>query len=120
VAHFHDIPISSFLFSHAGGTMLSIGFRFQFIKDPGGADSMALLKRSYYDVALSATPLTVPALLSFVGNSQVVFGSDYPFVPPPVLEVLDGYLAKLAAERQDVFRLIERETALTQFPHLRC
>jgi len=116
---FSRYPDIKFLFSHAGGTMLSIGLRFQFIKDPGGADSMALLKRSYYDVALATTPLTVPAMLSFVGNSQVVFGSDYPFVPPPVLDAFGGYLAKLAAERQDVFPLIERETALTLFPHLR-
>jgi predicted TIM-barrel fold metal-dependent hydrolase len=116
---FSRYPDIKFLFSHAGGTMLSIGLRFQFIKDASGGDSLALLKRSYYDVALSATPLTVPALLSFVGSSQVVFGSDYPFVPQPVLEVFGEYLAKLATERQDVFPLIERETALTLFPHLR-
>ena len=116
---FSRYPDIKFLFAHAGGTMLSIGFRFQLIKDSSGADSMALLKHSYYDVALSATPLTVPALLSFVGNSQVVFGSDYPFVPQPVLEVFGEYLAKLATERHDVFPLIERETALTLFPHLR-
>ena len=65
---FSRYPDIKFLFSHAGGTMLSIGLRFQFIKDASGGDSMALLKRSYYDVALSATPLTVPALLSFRGE----------------------------------------------------
>ena len=54
-----------------------------------------------------------------MGSSQVVFGSDYPFVPQPVLEVFGEYLAKLATERHDVFPLIERETALTLFPHLR-
>ena len=67
-----------FIFAHAGGAMLSIGLRFQSVKDPTGADSIALLKRAHYDLALSATPFTVPALAEFIGSSQIIFGSDYP------------------------------------------
>lgn len=61
--------------------MLSIGLRFQSVKDLTGADSTALLIRAHYDLALSATPFAVPALAEFIGSPQIIFGSDYPFVP---------------------------------------
>jgi predicted TIM-barrel fold metal-dependent hydrolase len=101
-----------FISSHAGGTMLSIGARFILIKDPGGAAAMDLLKQCYYDLALSATPFTVPALVNFVGGDRIVFGSDFPFAPEPVLKMFDSNLAHFAAQHRDALPLLEKETAL--------
>lgn len=35
----------------------------------------------YFDMAGSAWPDQVPALLSFIGKDQLLYGSDYPFTP---------------------------------------
>jgi 6-methylsalicylate decarboxylase len=103
-----------FIFSHAGGTVLSIGTRFQIKRAPEGADPMLLLKRQYYDLALSTNPITMPALLAFVGPGHVVFGSDYPFASQQSLTAGVDYLATVGRENQDV-SMIERETALALF-----
>jgi predicted TIM-barrel fold metal-dependent hydrolase len=106
-----------FIFAHAGGTMLSIGARLPLFPPQGQA--IDLLKRLYFDLALSATPQTAPLLLGFVGKSQVLFGSDFPFVPLQYLTMFVNYVATLIAERHDYSPLIERETALSLFPQLR-
>jgi predicted TIM-barrel fold metal-dependent hydrolase len=38
------------------------------------------LKRQYYDTASASNPTSLSALLSVVPSSQVVFGSDFPFI----------------------------------------
>jgi len=100
-----------FIFSHAGGTMLSIGARFSLLKDPDGIPAMDLLKRYYYDLALSATPFTLPALVNFIGADRNVFGSDFPFVPESVFKMFENNLANFAEEHRNVSSLIEKETA---------
>ncbi len=39
------------------------------------------LKRFFYDTAASANPIQMRALKSLVGSGQIVFGSDFPFIP---------------------------------------
>jgi len=77
---------------------------------------MELLKRCYYDVALSATPFTLPALMDFAGSDRILFGSDFPFVPEPMLKMFDSYLATYALQQRDVFPRLERETAMGLLP----
>ena len=108
-----------FIFAHAGGTMLSIGDRFQILKDPSGAAATDLLKRCHFDLALSASPLVVPSLISFVGSDQILFGSDLPFMPQPYLSPMIGYLGTFESEHRDVFPLIERDNAIKLLPSLR-
>ena len=76
------------LFSHAGGTvpMLAgrMAFFFKFRPDaktiaPEGFD--AEFRRLYYDTANATDPAPMAALLKLVPETQVVFGSDYPYVP---------------------------------------
>ena len=38
------------------------------------------LKRQYYDTASASNPTSLTALLSVVPSSQVLFGSDFPFI----------------------------------------
>lgn len=107
-----------FIFAHAGGTMLSIGARFQIWKDPHGVAAIDLLKRCYFDLALSATPAIVPNLINFVGGSQVLFGSDLPFVPEPFLTPMVAYLNTLETGEPDWFRLIQSDNAAKLLPRL--
>ena len=76
------------IFSHAGGTvpMLAgrMAFFFKFRPDakaiaPEGFE--AEFRRLYYDTANATDPSPMAALLKLVPESQVVFGSDYPYVP---------------------------------------
>ena len=76
-----------FIFSHAGGTLPMLAGRLSHysaqMKDlvdkiPNGIEFE--LKRLYYDIASSANPPSMAALMKLVPTSQILFGSDYPFV----------------------------------------
>ncbi len=38
------------------------------------------LKRQYYDTASASNPTSLGAIMSIVPSSQIVFGSDFPFL----------------------------------------
>jgi predicted TIM-barrel fold metal-dependent hydrolase len=108
------------LFSHGGGVMPMLAGRVAFFagarKDiaeiaPDGVP--AELQRLYYDTANAAWPVSMAGLLKMVPPSQVVFGTDFPYVPTTLqAEALekDGLSAEaLAAIRRDnAARLIPR------------
>lgn len=84
-ARYRDIQ---WLFSHAGGTVPMLAGRmdyfFKFRKDirelaPQGVE--AEFKRLNYDTANATAPASMAALLKLVPDTQVVFGTDYPYVP---------------------------------------
>jgi predicted TIM-barrel fold metal-dependent hydrolase len=82
-------PAVRFMFSHAGGTLVSIAQRI--LGDQATADSLAKpaeadsrlhhLRRFYYDTAGSANPIQLQALKLLVPTSQMVFGTDFPLAP---------------------------------------
>src|SRR3954469_6002193 len=85
LARYRDIK---WLFSHAGGTVPMLAgrmdyfFNFRPDKDkiaPNGYE--AEFRRLYYDTANATHPASMAALLKLVPGTQVVFGSDYPYVP---------------------------------------
>lgn len=76
-----------FIFSHAGGTIPMVAGRIshasQFVSDiaqkaPSGIEYE--FKRLRYDIAGSADRSAMAALMNLVPTSQILFGSDYPFV----------------------------------------
>lgn len=78
----------SWLFSHAGGTVPMLAGRmeyfFNFRKDKHefAPEGVAYeFKRLHYDTANATAPASMAALLKLVPASQVVFGTDYPYVP---------------------------------------
>jgi predicted TIM-barrel fold metal-dependent hydrolase len=78
-------PNVQFIFSHGGGAMPILASRMarNFPKDlaaqvPNGV--LYELNRQYYDTASASNPTSLNALLSVVPSSQVVFGSDFPFL----------------------------------------
>jgi 6-methylsalicylate decarboxylase len=76
-----------FVFSHAGGTMPVLAGRVaQLIPAKDRAVLMPQgvsfeLQRLYYEMANSANPSAYSALRSLVPVSQIMLGSDYPYVP---------------------------------------
>jgi len=76
-----------FVWSHAGGTLLGLVGRFlgaeaaNPTRTPERNARLHHLKRFFYDTATSGNRIQMEALKSLVGPSQIVFGSDFPFVP---------------------------------------
>jgi predicted TIM-barrel fold metal-dependent hydrolase len=85
LARYRDIK---WLFSHAGGTVPMLAGRMEYFfnfrpdKDkiaPQGYE--AEFKRLFYDTANATHPSSMAALLKLIPGTQVMFGSDYPYVP---------------------------------------
>ncbi|WP_414439749.1 amidohydrolase family protein [Burkholderia sp. 22PA0106] len=85
---FHRCPDIRFIFSHAGGTVPYLATRMALLgsldkklasRVPGGV--MPVLRRQYYDTAISANPISMAALLKLVTPANVLLGTDFPFVP---------------------------------------
>jgi predicted TIM-barrel fold metal-dependent hydrolase len=116
-ARFKDIR---FIFTHAGGNVpMLLGRMHQYgPKDtakiaPSGIEYE--LKRLYYDIAGTAYRPAIAALTSLVPTTQILFGSDNPFVP--LAETAEGMM-ELGLSANDL-ALIGRENALTLLPGLK-
>src|SRR5438105_1652794 len=108
------------LFSHAGGTVPMLAGRmeyfFKFRKDlqqfaPNGVE--AELQRLHYDTANATHPSSMASLLKLIPDTQVTYGSDYPYVPMPeqiqALERLGLSASQVAAiESGNAMRLMPR------------
>lgn len=80
-------PNIKFIFSHAGGTLVSIAQRF--LGNQVTADGLSKpvepnsrlhhVRRFYYDTAGSANPIQMQSLKLLVPTAQIVFGTDFPF-----------------------------------------
>ena len=118
-AKYRDIK---FIWSHAGGTMPMLAGRIANTarnqkalteKIPEGP--LAEFQRLYYDTANSGTKPTMSALMNLVPMSQILFGTDYPWVPAA------STVRDLAANAfpPEVMRAIDRDNALAILPRLR-
>lgn len=115
-------PEVRFIFSHAGGALIGIAGRLlgqemsaENLAKPAAPNSrLHHLRRFYYDTAASTNPINMPALKTLVGVSQIVFGTDAPFVPGPP-QVRGLQTVGFSAEE---LRRIERDNALAFLPRL--
>jgi 6-methylsalicylate decarboxylase len=109
-----------FIFTHAGGNVpMVLGRMHQYSpkntadKAPNGIEYE--LKRLYYDVAGTAYRPAIAALTSLVSTTQILFGSDNPFIP--LAETAEGIL-RLGFSADDLQR-IGRDNALSLLPGLK-
>ncbi len=118
---FSQFPDIRFIFTHAGGTTMPISARIEAFGArhhefdaaiPHGA--IAELKRLHYDIANSTNPSAMSALMNLVPVSQILFGSDTPYVPIAV--TARGFDATTLPD--DVRTAINRGNALKLFPRL--
>ena len=114
-------PRIHFIFSHAGGTLPMLAIRIRdFILSTHSAgaprpDPISEMQRFHYDTAQAFNPYALAALTRLVPSSQIVFGTDFPFVTAKETErgLRDfGFIPKQ-------LRLIERDNALAILPTLR-
>ena len=116
-------PDVKFIFSHAGGTIVSIAARFlgnavnaeNLNKTPELNSRMYHMRRFFYDTAGSANPVQLQPLKMLVGAPQIVYGTDYPFANAPA--TTSGVQA--SGFTADELRGINRENALKFLPRLR-
>jgi predicted TIM-barrel fold metal-dependent hydrolase len=112
-----------FLWSHGGGTIPMIAGRIDWLsgvqmknrKDvlPDGIE--AELKRFWYDTANAGYASSMAALLKLVPPSQIVFGTDYPYITTDWnLKALRG-----AGITDEMIRNIETENAKALVPRLK-
>ena len=80
---------------------------------PDGID--AEFKKLFYDTANAFYAPTIAALTTYVPETQIVFGTDYPF--RPCAETVSG-LAESEFSADDM-RAIDRDNALRLMPQLR-
>ena len=110
-----------FILSHAGGTIPMLSGRLTETGDlfginkklPNGPEFE--LKRLHYEIANSAHRPAFAALTSLVSPSQILFGTDYPFIP---MQTTAGGLANIGLPTGDL-EAIRRGNALALFPRVR-
>jgi predicted TIM-barrel fold metal-dependent hydrolase len=118
-------PDIRFILSHAGGTVPYLAWRISLgewlpkigEKVPRGV--ITYLKSLYYDTALSTSSYTLRSLQELIDISHIVFGSDYPFLPEPlVAATISDFQSYVGFTGQDR-GVIEWGNALSLFPRLR-
>jgi predicted TIM-barrel fold metal-dependent hydrolase len=121
----HNYPGIRWIFSHAGGAMPYLSGRLEMVSrvNPRLRDYLPeglpqVLRSLYFDCALSANPVHFAALRALVDDTQILFGTDYPFGPKRQMAEtvggIDGLQLPLEAKL-----LIESANALRLFPRLR-
>jgi len=80
-------PDIRFIWSHGGGTVPFLAMRFvgwanarKDLKERLPDGPLAALKKFFYDTAQAAHPYALSSLTRLVAPSQIVFGTDFPFV----------------------------------------
>ena len=116
-------PDISIIAAHAGGTVPYLAGRLAIApkimpslqeKAPQGA--IAYLKRLYYDTAISATPYALRSLQALVDPSQILFGSDYPYLSDELVANEVQAISTLDTLEAQSRAAIQRENALRLFP----
>lgn len=120
-------PNIKVILSHAGGALPSLAHRLGFTsvlpmlnpRPAGGAEEVRrVLQSLYFDLAGSANDAALQSLRWITSTSHIVFGSDFPFTPPPaVTGNVTGVrtLQGLSAEEHEG---IARKNAYALFPRL--
>ena len=118
-------PDLNFILSHAGGTVpflahrLTMGDTAPHLRELAPKGAIAYLKRFYYDVAIAANPYALSALKELADPAHIVFGSDHPFYPEPLIEGTVAGLQRYSGFDDKIRMGIDRDNALALFPRLR-
>jgi len=117
---FEKFPDIKFILTHSGGALPVEAARIQGIVNPGVTGRQpgtveSYFSRIFYDIANGANPMALSALTKLVPTSQILFGTDFPYVR--IGATVDGYLKwGFSAEQM---RGINRENALGLLPRLK-
>jgi predicted TIM-barrel fold metal-dependent hydrolase len=73
------------------------------------------LQSFYFDTALSGSPAALPSLLAFAKPGHVLFGSDWPYAPAPIVSYFSGHLDAYTGLDEAGHRAVDRESAAALF-----
>ena len=108
---FSSYPDIRFIFSHGGGAIPYLAGRVAALSDtPAGLrpnEVLDQLKRLYFDTALVMNEPSMAALTTFAATSQILLGTDAPFLPAE--ETIEGW--QRVALAPDVRVRIEQHNA---------
>lgn len=81
------------LVPHGGGALAVLADRVATLApvqmDLGDVDVIAELGGLYYDLAGMPIPRQLPALLQLASKDRLLYGSDWPFTPVPIVEAME-------------------------------
>ena len=118
-----------FILAHAGGIVPYIAYRILLTmlndKDLAlsalaalGDKKQSILRRFYYDVALSASPAALPSLLEVADPGRITYGTDFPFAPSAAIDFLNMEYENYPLD-PSVRAAIDRGNSEALFPRLR-
>jgi len=118
-------PDIRFIFAHAGGTapylawtIATGSFTIPGAKDKAPQGTLAYMKRYCYDTGLCGTPFALRTLQELVGPSQILYATDFPFCPEPLIQTQREILQSYDGFDDETLQLIERGNALSLFPRI--
>jgi predicted TIM-barrel fold metal-dependent hydrolase len=115
LASYPDLKI---ILSHAGGFVPYVADRVAPLLGRGDATAgRELLRRFYFDVAVSSGPSALPSLLGFADPTRITYGSDSPYAPDPVVAGFRAAYEKFELD-PDLRYAIDRGNAEALFPRL--
>lgn len=115
-------PNIRWILSHAGGFLpfvawrISLANNFPTYNEAAPHGVLTYIQRFYYDTALSPSPYAMAALRELVDPSHILFGSDFPFAPAPLIGVEVKNLEALTIFDDATKAGIDRGHALSLFP----
>jgi predicted TIM-barrel fold metal-dependent hydrolase len=121
---FERYPSIRYIVSHAGGAVPYLAWRIglgQFLPGLGKSvpkGPLHYLQHLYYDTALSPSEYALAALLKLVPHTQILFGSDFPMAPAPLVKAEVSSLEASGVLDEDAHTAIDRGNALALFPRL--
>ena len=122
MARFPDIR---WILAHAGGFLPFIAWRialadnFPEFREKAPEGVLSHVRKFYFDTALSPSPFAMAALKELVDPTHILFGSDFPFAPAPLVGIEVESLSGLNTFNDKVKAEIDRENALRLFPKYR-
>jgi predicted TIM-barrel fold metal-dependent hydrolase len=120
-------PDLTIIVSHAGGTLPYLAQRLTYgaeiqsaLRDRQPPDVIGLLRRLYYDTAVSGSPYSLAALTTLVDTDHILFGSDFPYLSQQVIDDnADGVFGHEALAGAEAADAVAQGNARTLFPRLR-
>jgi 6-methylsalicylate decarboxylase len=118
-------PDLKIILSHAGGTVpflahrLTMGDLDPHLRERAPKGAIAYLKQLYYDVAIAGNAYALTALRELADPTHIVFGSDHPFYPEPLIQGTIAGLERFPGFDEKTRMAIDRCNALALFPRLR-
>lgn len=122
-------PNIRWILAHAGGCLPYLSTRLKLMEeqDPNGPPNFSdrapegvtpYIGQFYFDTAISGSRAAMASLTRVAGPTQIMFGSDWPYIQREFVEEQIGDMREMP-ELADIFAKVERESALALFPRFR-